>query len=202
MPTSRPSACAPRWRRSSPRTRCRSPSASAWRATRATAASADAVIGRPTRRCTPPRRWGATARSSSTRDLCDLRPRGRRRGDDGAHLATLLSLTEALDIRDAGTADHSRTVGRYSALIAAELGLSPTRRADEVAGRAPRHRQDRAAGRGAPEARPARGRRAGRDAHASGDRRGGPRPARARGHAQLGPSPTTSAPTARATRRG
>jgi len=44
-----------------------------------------------------------------------------------AHLATMLSLAEALDHRDAGTADHSQTVGRYSALIARELELDDAR---------------------------------------------------------------------------
>jgi diguanylate cyclase (GGDEF)-like protein len=47
------------------------------------------------------------------------------RGADEVQLATLLSLAEALDLRDTGTADHSRTVGRYCALIAEELGLPP-----------------------------------------------------------------------------
>jgi diguanylate cyclase (GGDEF)-like protein/putative nucleotidyltransferase with HDIG domain len=45
------------------------------------------------------------------------------RGADEVQLATLVSLAEALDLRDTGTADHSRTVGRYCALIAEELGL-------------------------------------------------------------------------------
>jgi two-component system cell cycle response regulator len=57
------------------------------------------------------------------------------RGADEVQLATLLSLAEALDLRDTGTADHSRTVGRYCALIAEELGLSPERvQRIEVAG--------------------------------------------------------------------
>jgi diguanylate cyclase (GGDEF)-like protein len=57
------------------------------------------------------------------------------RGADEVQLATLLSLAEALDLRDTGTADHSRTVGRYCGLIAAELGLPPERvRRIEVAG--------------------------------------------------------------------
>jgi diguanylate cyclase (GGDEF)-like protein/putative nucleotidyltransferase with HDIG domain len=43
------------------------------------------------------------------------------------HLATLLSLAEALDLRDTGTADHSQTVGRYSEATARELGLPPAR---------------------------------------------------------------------------
>jgi diguanylate cyclase (GGDEF)-like protein len=57
------------------------------------------------------------------------------RGVDETHLATLLSLAEALDLRDTGTAAHSRTVGRYCGLIATELEL-PVDRAKriEVAG--------------------------------------------------------------------
>jgi len=43
------------------------------------------------------------------------------------HVATIISLAEALDLRDAGTADHSQTVGRYSELTARELGLDPRR---------------------------------------------------------------------------
>ena len=38
-------------------------------------------------------------------------------------LATVLDLAEALDMRDTGTARHSQTVGRYSELMARELGL-------------------------------------------------------------------------------
>jgi diguanylate cyclase (GGDEF)-like protein/putative nucleotidyltransferase with HDIG domain len=49
------------------------------------------------------------------------------RGADEVQLATLVSLAEALDLRDTGTADHSRTVGRYCAQIAEELGLPPER---------------------------------------------------------------------------
>ena len=57
------------------------------------------------------------------------------RGVDETHLATLLSLAEALDLRDTGTAAHSRTVGRYCGLIATELELSPERvKRVEVAG--------------------------------------------------------------------
>jgi putative nucleotidyltransferase with HDIG domain len=57
------------------------------------------------------------------------------RGADEVQLATLLSLAEALDLRDTGTADHSRTVGRYCATIAEELGLPPERvKRVEIAG--------------------------------------------------------------------
>jgi two-component system cell cycle response regulator len=40
-------------------------------------------------------------------------------------LATVIALAEALDIRDTGTAKHSHLVGRYSELMAIELGLEP-----------------------------------------------------------------------------
>jgi diguanylate cyclase (GGDEF)-like protein/putative nucleotidyltransferase with HDIG domain len=50
------------------------------------------------------------------------------RADGGGemHLATLLSLAEALDLRDSGTADHCQTVGRHAELTAREMGLPPT----------------------------------------------------------------------------
>lgn len=57
------------------------------------------------------------------------------RGADEFQLSTLVSLAEALDLRDTGTSDHSWTVGRYSAMIAAELGLPPERvKRVEIAG--------------------------------------------------------------------
>src|SRR4051812_12072289 len=43
------------------------------------------------------------------------------------HVAAVLVLAETLDLRDTGTALHSRTVGRYAEMIAAELGLAPDR---------------------------------------------------------------------------
>lgn len=48
----------------------------------------------------------------------------RSHDDRGGNLAAVLALTEVLDIRDAGTASHSQTVGRYAETIARELGLS------------------------------------------------------------------------------
>jgi diguanylate cyclase (GGDEF)-like protein/putative nucleotidyltransferase with HDIG domain len=48
----------------------------------------------------------------------------RSHEDRGGNLAAVLALTEVLDIRDAGTASHSQTVGRYSETIARALGLS------------------------------------------------------------------------------
>ena len=49
------------------------------------------------------------------------------RGVDETQLGTLLSLAEALDLRDTGTDTHSRTVGRYCGLIARQLELPPER---------------------------------------------------------------------------
>jgi diguanylate cyclase (GGDEF)-like protein/putative nucleotidyltransferase with HDIG domain len=40
------------------------------------------------------------------------------------HSTTVLALAEVIDIRDAGTAAHSETVGRYAGAIAREMGLS------------------------------------------------------------------------------
>ena len=51
----------------------------------------------------------------------------QRAASADVQLATLLGLAEALDLRDSGTADHCRTVGRYCALIAGKLGLAPDR---------------------------------------------------------------------------
>jgi two-component system cell cycle response regulator len=45
----------------------------------------------------------------------------------GSNLATLLTLAEALDIRDPRTARHSETVGRYAEAMARRLGLEPER---------------------------------------------------------------------------
>jgi diguanylate cyclase (GGDEF)-like protein len=53
------------------------------------------------------------------------RASGSQGGD--LQLAPLMSLAEALDVRDTGNAVHSRTVGRYARLMAVELGLSPER---------------------------------------------------------------------------
>jgi diguanylate cyclase (GGDEF)-like protein/putative nucleotidyltransferase with HDIG domain len=46
-------------------------------------------------------------------------------------LAAVVSLAEALDIRDTGTADHAHAVGRYAQMMALELGLG-TERSERV----------------------------------------------------------------------
>jgi diguanylate cyclase (GGDEF)-like protein len=58
---------------------------------------------------------------STTADTRTVDPGGER------HLTTALALAEVLDIRDAGTAAHSQTVGRYAEGAARELGLPPER---------------------------------------------------------------------------
>jgi diguanylate cyclase (GGDEF)-like protein/putative nucleotidyltransferase with HDIG domain len=52
---------------------------------------------------------------------------GRRNVETQAHLATVLSLAEALDQRDSGTAKHSQTVGRLCEMMARELGFEEDR---------------------------------------------------------------------------
>jgi diguanylate cyclase (GGDEF)-like protein/putative nucleotidyltransferase with HDIG domain len=47
--------------------------------------------------------------------------------DDEKHLATVMALAEVLDIRDAGTAAHSQTVGKLAEAIAQELGMPEDR---------------------------------------------------------------------------
>ncbi|HEV2874805.1 MAG TPA: diguanylate cyclase [Thermoleophilaceae bacterium] len=50
-------------------------------------------------------------------------PRGQEEGQ--VELAALLSLAEALDMRDSGSASHCHRVGRLAELTARELGMSP-----------------------------------------------------------------------------
>jgi diguanylate cyclase (GGDEF)-like protein/putative nucleotidyltransferase with HDIG domain len=52
---------------------------------------------------------------------------GRRNIEAQAHLSTVLSLAEALDQRDTGTARHSQTVGQLCEAMAIELGLDEDR---------------------------------------------------------------------------
>ena len=49
------------------------------------------------------------------------------RGNESSHveLGALLSLAEALDVRDSGSASHCQKVGRFAELTARELGLPP-----------------------------------------------------------------------------
>jgi diguanylate cyclase (GGDEF)-like protein len=51
----------------------------------------------------------------------------RRSGESLTHLKTLLSLAEALDLRDGRTANHAETVGWYCEQVAREMGLAEPR---------------------------------------------------------------------------
>ena len=64
--------------------------------------------------------------SAEIEDILASREAGQRTGEE-AHLATVLGLAQALDLRDSGTARHSQTVGRYCELMGRELGLSRDR---------------------------------------------------------------------------
>jgi diguanylate cyclase (GGDEF)-like protein len=60
-----------------------------------------------------------TAQMLSSSERNQLRTEG--------YLSAMLVLAEAVDLRDAGSAAHSETVGRYAEMIAAELGLEEDR---------------------------------------------------------------------------
>ena len=52
---------------------------------------------------------------------------GRGDARDSHHLSAVLLLAETLDLRDAGTARHSQTVGRYAQAVAIRLGFTAER---------------------------------------------------------------------------
>ncbi|MEA2493066.1 MAG: hypothetical protein QOJ29_977 [Thermoleophilaceae bacterium] len=58
-----------------------------------------------------------TAQMLGNKERADMRADG--------YLSAMLVLAEAVDLRDAGSAAHSETVGRYAQMIATELGLEP-----------------------------------------------------------------------------
>jgi diguanylate cyclase (GGDEF)-like protein/putative nucleotidyltransferase with HDIG domain len=60
-----------------------------------------------------------SAHMLSVKDRAAMRSEG--------YLSAMLVLAEAVDLRDAGSAAHSETVGRYAEMIAAELGLEEER---------------------------------------------------------------------------
>lgn len=64
--------------------------------------------------------------SEATLDIVG-RSDGRRRAQRDAQLSTVLSLAEALDLRDSDTSNHSTMVAHYSELMARDLGFSEDR---------------------------------------------------------------------------
>jgi diguanylate cyclase (GGDEF)-like protein/putative nucleotidyltransferase with HDIG domain len=72
------------------------------------------------------KRLGSNRSVISSAEVPGILARAARNHEDGqVDLAALLDLAEALDLRDSGSASHSQRVGRYSELIARELGLPP-----------------------------------------------------------------------------
>ncbi|HEY6781039.1 MAG TPA: diguanylate cyclase [Thermoleophilaceae bacterium] len=65
----------------------------------------------------------AVISSAEVPGVLGVAPRGR--AGSPVELSALLSLAEALDVRDSGSSTHSRRVGRFAELIARELGLPP-----------------------------------------------------------------------------
>jgi diguanylate cyclase (GGDEF)-like protein/putative nucleotidyltransferase with HDIG domain len=59
-------------------------------------------------------------------EIAGARPAARPPAEVGeGQLLTVLALAEALDVRNTGNANHSKTVGRLAGLMARELGLPP-----------------------------------------------------------------------------
>ena len=114
----------------------------------------------------------------------------RRRGQRTEQLSAVLLLAEALDLRDGGTASHSRTVAQYTELTGRALGL-PTERVERlrVAGRPARHRQDRRRRRDPAQARHAHGRGVGGHAPPRRARGADHRPRRPGRHLRVGALP-------------
>jgi diguanylate cyclase (GGDEF)-like protein/putative nucleotidyltransferase with HDIG domain len=67
----------------------------------------------------------ALFRPEVTAQMLSTKDRTRMRAD--GYLSAMLVLAEAVDLRDAGSSAHCETVGRYSEMIAAELGLDEHR---------------------------------------------------------------------------
>jgi diguanylate cyclase (GGDEF)-like protein/putative nucleotidyltransferase with HDIG domain len=67
----------------------------------------------------------AIYRAEVTAQMMGDKERAAMRAD--GYLSAVLVLAEAVDLRDAGTAAHSETVGRYAEMIATELGMEDER---------------------------------------------------------------------------
>jgi diguanylate cyclase (GGDEF)-like protein/putative nucleotidyltransferase with HDIG domain len=72
------------------------------------------------------KRLGRNRSVISSAEVPGILARTPRTADDsGVELATLLSLAEALDLRDTGNTTHCHRVGRFAELTARELGMPP-----------------------------------------------------------------------------
>ena len=113
----------------------------------------------------------------------------RKESTTERRVASLIGLASSMD-----TAEHSQMVGRYTKLIAVELGLSKELHRARPPRRDPaRHRQDRRGRRDREQARAADPRGVGGDAETSGVRREDAGARGAVGHRRLGPRPSRAA---------
>jgi diguanylate cyclase (GGDEF)-like protein len=89
--------------------------------------SADVLLRTADQALYAAKRLGRNRAVISSAEVPGILARASRSGDGEAHveLASLLSLAEALDYRDSGSASHCRRVGRFAELMARELGLPP-----------------------------------------------------------------------------
>jgi two-component system cell cycle response regulator len=72
------------------------------------------------------KRLGRNRTVISSAEVAGILARAPRRHEEAqVELAALLSLAEALDVRDTGSASHGHRVGRFAELTARELGLAP-----------------------------------------------------------------------------
>jgi len=95
------------------------------------ATSADAALGAADAALYAAKHLGRNRSVLHHAGLRSISASSAEEGRPGVQIATVVSLAEALDLRDGGTARHSHTVGRYAELMARRLGL-PEERVERV----------------------------------------------------------------------